>query len=130
MGGLKMSVIFITYLFFLLGSSPITGFLVNIGIESICLAIRIQFMHTIIQLNVSKYITQTLLRCLGVFLLSAAILLVVFLQVENFSLLGRILSVTSSSVTFSIIIIYRMGLNKEERHFVLSKLKLLKNKIG
>ena len=100
----------ITYLFLENGGSPVTGLLVNIGIEVFCLSERLFFCKKQLQLPVFNFLIDVVVRCTFVCILAFVIALYV----------NRILSVHYIStilldIFITMAIIMLLGLSDDEK---------------
>lgn len=119
LGGIKMLSIPFTWGFLKLGGSPLTGMLVNIGLQMFCLFGELYFAKRYIALDVKRYFVQVVLRCWGVFLL-ALVLSFIF---HKFISSNILLSLPVSFILICLFI-FVLGIDKSERNLLMSVLKI------
>ncbi len=126
-GGIQMMNLPISYILLRIGCIPETVIFVAIGISQCCLAVRLWMLQSMIGLEVRHYLRKvyfnviTVISCASILPLIAAYYL--DSNFSNFVLLSVI------CVTMSVIVIFYLGCNVQERTFVLSKVsKFLKRK--
>ena len=129
-GGIKLSVIIFTFIFLELGGEPWIAYVVDIGIELVCLCLRIRYMGFILELPVHEYIKDVLTPCALVSTLSGAILFLIYRQLgPGVSSILRISIMVLSSVAITGTIILFVGLNFHERSRVYAMTRKLRQKI-
>lgn len=119
-GGTKLLAIPIVYAVLLCGGTPITGILVNIFLEVICLSLRLYYNKRMLDLPVVAFVKSAFFKCY--FVLLAAMVIPYLLYTHIQTALWANLPASLISVMGCI---YLLGLNKKERAFVRSKTRLL-----
>lgn len=106
----------ISYVLLKIGNPPVTVFIVSLSIEVTILFLRLWLVDRLVDFPVKKYIKEVFLNALFVSILSAIIpILAHILLDENF---GSTVIVCLLCILITIIVIYTIGLNKEEREFI------------
>lgn len=125
-GGTKLLVVPIVWIVLNFGGSPLTGILINIVIEWICLAERLYFNKKFTNFPIKEYAIKAIILCWFVFTI-AFILALVFYKFVNDSIFVSV----PFSILVSILSIWFLGITKDERRFVtiriISILKKRKN---
>lgn len=123
MGSIKLLAIPLTWLFLHYGGTPLTGLVVNIFLQFICLIGELYFCKKYVNLSRVKYV-MNILRCWFVFFVSLGISYLFIMYISS----SLILNLTFSFL-LSIMTIYFIGFNKEEKNilvtFISGKLKKL-----
>ena len=118
-GGTKLLILPLVYIWVCLGGSPIVGIWTNIILEVVCLCQRMYFNKMYNGLNCLSYIKDTIIPCWCVFglALSTSFLIRQYVSDNIFILVGI-------SVLLSAFIIGFVGFNSAERQFAVSKLQV------
>lgn len=116
-------VFLLTALFFKLGFPSTSAFIITIVLSFLGLFARLWELHYSVQFPVRKYMRYVLLPVTCVALL--ALLLPVPLVVFTSSSFLRFIGVIAMSVLSVIVIVYMCGLDKEEKRFLLNKVRQL-----
>lgn len=120
-GGLQLMNLPVAYLCLYLGAIPESVVIVAIIISQCCLAARLYMLNDMINLDIRKYLKEVYFNVLFITLLSSVIPFVISKMVgESFP---NFLLVTVIALICTSIVEYFVGCNKDERHFVVSKLK-------
>lgn len=119
-GGIKLLALPLTYLFLKQGGSPLTGIIINIVLEFICVAGRLYFNKKQLGFKIKHFVLHVLLRCWGIFLLS-------FLTVYFFCnyVSDNVFLVCVFSFLLSTFIIWSVGVNSYEKDFIIKVLHSL-----
>lgn len=126
-GGLQMMNLPVSYVLLRVGFIPETVMIVAICISQCCLAARLYMLRGMIGLSVRRYLKKVYLNVVAVSVISAILPIVISFQMsENF--LSFIVSCLISAIC-TLTAIFYVGCNKEERIFVLGKLKNLRSRI-
>lgn len=123
-GGILLMIVPLAYIPLKLGAEPYTVFIVHLTIAIIAFITRIFIVQKLIDLSIKEYLINAILPCIKVASLSIPISLVVKFALPNgvvYSIVDGIISLIIVSVTS-----YLFGLTENERHFVLSKVPILK----
>lgn len=126
-GGLQMMNLPISYVLLRLGCIPETVLIVAICISQCCLAARLYMLRGMIGLSVKQYLSKVYFNVLIVTVLSAILPYIIFYYL-NETFFSFIL-VCIVSVISTCIVIYYIGSNKQERQFILSKVKAIRSKL-
>lgn len=126
-GGLQMMNLPTSYILLRLGCIPETVFIVAICISQCCLAARLYMLRGMIGLSVKQYLSKVYFNVLMVTVLSAILPCIIF-HYLNETFINFIL-ICIVSVICTCITIYYVGSNKQERKFILSKVKAIKSKL-
>lgn len=115
---LSVSIVFISILLFAyiaysLGGVPETIYYIAILITNICVFIRLFSLRLLIGLSVKRFATAVLLRCLLVGSISTILPFVIYSMLPQS--LWSVLTVFVASFLSSIVTIYLLGLDKNER---------------
>lgn len=117
-GGTKLLAIPIVWIILSHGGDPLTGILVNIFLELICLGERLIFNKKVTGLSPGIYLTKTVGRCWAVFFVAFLILYVIkeYIKLNIFIMLPISLIVT-------IFIIALFGISSSERTLLLGMVR-------
>ena len=118
-GGSMLMICPVAYICLRLGAPPFGVFIVHLIIGGIAHFLRLLFIKRMIELSLRQYFTTVIIPCVLIILLSFMFLYI--LPTVNV-LLGIALSLV---VVFLLIVI--IGLKREERQFIYSKLRKFKN---
>jgi len=127
-GGLLLLCLPITYIFLRNGFCPEIAFYINIFISIIALYARLKILTKLINLDISKYIKQVILKSIFVALISSIFPFILY-RLLPMNLLGLILTIFSSIIS-SVLTIYLIGLNKYEKIYIRNATKKLIFRIG
>ena len=117
----------LTYLVYKLGCSPVSAYIVFIAVYFVLIFVRLYLVKDLINLKPSLYLKNVLLRVFEVSLVACVLpLLIVLLQPQSMLRLFETLIVSSLSVLTTI---YFIGMEKNEREFVVEKIKTRINKL-
>jgi O-antigen/teichoic acid export membrane protein len=116
-GGLSILILPVTYLFFKFGYPPESTFIVSINIAVVAFVFRLLFTKKQIpEFSIRQFIQEVLIRNIPVILLSV---LIPWLIISNMHPgFTRLILVTLTSLSISIITIYSVGLKNNERLFI------------
>lgn len=123
-GGLQLLNLPIAYIALYLGAIPESVIIVAIIISQICLLARLLFLREIVGLSIREFVKSVYLNVLIVSVLSLIIpmYLAFSLQVGWLSFI----TVSVTTVLTTGLVVFFVGLRKEERTFFLSKLRAIK----
>ena len=127
-GGLSILILPLSYLFFKLGYPPESTFVVSISIAVIAFVFRVLFTKKQIpEFSIRQFIQEILIRNIPVILLSV---LIPWLILSNMHPgITRLILVTVTSLSISIITIYSVGLKNTERLFIKNVLGAFNQKV-
>lgn len=125
-GGLQMMNLPLSYIFLHMGLFPEVVIVVAIVISQCCLFARVLMLRGMIGLSVKKYLINVYLNVVVVAIVSS-IFPILMMDRVNDSFASFALS-SFFAVVYTGIIIYYLGLSKEERLFLLNKIFNIKNK--
>lgn len=116
-GGILLFIVPISYIVLKLGGKPESVFIVHCIICSIAFIVRLLILRKLIDLNISHYLNNVIIKCLSTIILSLPIplLLKYFLNYDSISSITIIIISLLSSICCS----YFFGLNKQEQKFVM-----------
>lgn len=116
-GGILLFIVPISYIVLKLGGKPESVFIVHCIICSIAFIVRLLILRKLIDLNISHYLNNVIIKCLSTIILSLPIplLLKYFLNYDSISSITIIIISLLSSICCS----YFFGLNKQEQKFVI-----------
>ena len=115
-GGTKLLILPLVYIWLLFGGSPLTGIWANIILEAVCLCQRMYFNKKYNGLNWLSYVKKTILPCWIVFGIALAISFIFRIYVSS-----NVFILTIISVLISFVIITFIGFNHSERQMAYSK---------
>lgn len=116
-GGLKMCALPIAYFVLKLGGSPVTGLIVNVAIEVVCLFLRLYFNKKQIGMDVCLYMKDVVARCILVLIVAYTISY--YLNLQSLAVFVSVpISFLSTTIVISI-----LGVSKRERNMVYTKIK-------
>ena len=119
-GGILLMILPVSYISLKLGAAPYSVFIVHVIFAFLAFFARLLMARRAIGLPVYEFITSVILRILCVTLLSAIIPFALHLFMKEG--LGRLLIIVFLSVFLSLVVIYSIGLQSEERTFIKEKL--------
>ena len=122
-GGLQLLNVPISYLCFKLGMSINSVFWVALFISIICLVARIMMLYRMIQFPIRKFLVAVCVNAVCVFIIAIVPPLLLTWYIQN-SLIGFCF-ICVISLLSSILSIYYVGCNREERNFIYSKVSYL-----
>ena len=126
-GGLQLMNLPISYILLRLGFIPETVLIVAICISQCCLGTRLFMLRSMIGLSIRQYLSRVYFNVLLVTVLSAIIPCVVFYHLNETFV--NVMFICVVSVICTCIVIYYIGCNKQERQFILSKVKAVRRKL-
>lgn len=126
-GGLSLLILPISYLFFKLGYPPISTFIISISIAVFAFVFRILFTKKQIpKFSIRLFLQEVIIRNIPIVLLSV---LIPWLLISNMhSGFSRLILVTLTSLSISILTFYFFGLKNNERLFVKNVLVKVHNR--
>lgn len=122
-GGLQLLNVPVSYLCFRFGISINSIFWVALFISIICLSARIVMLHKMIQFPIRRFLVAVCVNAVSVFVVAIVLPLLLAWYIQD-SLIGLCL-ICVISLLSSILSIYYVGCNKEERNFIYSKVSYL-----
>lgn len=126
--GVSVFAFIFSWSFFCLGFPPESAYCVYFFIRSLLVLVRLLLLKGMIAFNPMIYLKSVLLKIVPVSILAFAFPLLLLLVPIPQSF-WRVVLVTSISVPVTVCIVSVLGVTKEERGFVVGKLKQLKNKL-
>jgi O-antigen/teichoic acid export membrane protein len=117
-GGILLMNFPVSYLLLYLGFAPESTLVVAIVISQVCLATRLYFLRTSVKLPIVKFIKEVYLKAILVTVLSAIAPYICYLYIEPS--ITRFVTICSVSIIISVLCIYYIGCNKEERKTILN----------
>ena len=122
-GGTMLLIVPVSYLFLKLGYNPSVVFIVHLAFCMITFVLRLFIVRPMIHFSIMEYFRVAILPCVksGVLAITIPTLLYIFLPR---TLLNGVI-VLLSSVFFSIIAVYLLGITYNERAFLNRKLSLV-----
>lgn len=122
-GGTMLLIVPVSYLFLKLGYNPSVVFFVHLAFCLITFVLRLIIVRPMILLSIREYIKVTLWPCFKSGLLAIIIPTVLYMLLPN-TLTNGVL-VLLSSIIFSVIAVYLLGINHNERAFINQKISLV-----
>mgnify|MGYP006988848411 CR=1 FL=1 len=119
-GVAKLLVFPIAWLVLYLGGSPVTGVIVNVGIEICCIGIRLFFNKRYTQLPVIKFVKEAIIHCWMVFLIILGVAFLIKHFISPNYIIGIVVCLILSPVG-----IWILGLNGSERRLLIEKALVL-----
>lgn len=113
----------LSYVVLKLGASPVSVYVVYVGVSLLLLCLRLWLLHRMVRYNARLYLRTVLLRIVSVTLVAIPIAYVIRQQMND-SWQTLIVSSSLSVLTVSIVV-YVIGMTKVERTMVNDKLKIL-----
>ena len=123
-GGILLSIVPIAYIVLKLGGKPYSVFIVNIIIAMIAFMARLVIVKKLIDFSIRKYVFQVVVPCMTVLLPSALTAVVIKHVIPS----GLIYSFANMIlvVIVTVVVSFILGLSKNERNFILEKVKIVK----
>ena len=118
-GSLSLSCFFVTYVFYELGLPVETAYYVNIGIQITILFARLIILSRQTGISIRQYIASVLYQSLVVALLLYASVFLFLKLMPQETFVNALLVVLSCEV-IACVLIFLLGLNKNERKFIVS----------
>lgn len=122
-GGTMLLIVPVSYLFLKLGYNPSVVFFVHLAFCLITFVLRLIIVRPMILLSIREYIKVALWPCFKSGLLAIIIPTVLHMLLPN-TLTNGVL-VLLSSIIFSVIAVYLLGINHNERAFINQKISLV-----
>lgn len=126
-GGILLLNFPISYLLLYWGMIPEITLVVAIVISQICLVARLCFLKNMIQLPIMEFIRTVYLKVIIVTVISAILPFICYYYLE--ASIIRFASVCSISIISSLISIYYIGCNKDERRKVMNNINKIVKKV-
>lgn len=120
-GGTQMMNFPISYILLHMGVFPEITIIVAIFISQICLLERLHFLRKMVHLPSLRYFKEVYLNLIVVTVLSVAVPGILYFSIENEAL--RFFAVCIASVLTSAVVIYAIGLQRNERVLVVNRIK-------
>lgn len=117
----------LSWIFYYWGFDAWITYLVYFFIYCIILYVRLWLVKSQIAMPIGQYVKEVLLRVIPVLVLSFCVPILITCNMSQGLL--RLFLVTSVSILCSAVLIFVIGLTSGERHFVLSKFKMLSSKV-
>ncbi|GEN29583.1 hypothetical protein HVA01_32290 [Halovibrio variabilis] len=125
--GVSILTFIFAWLLFWLGFPAEVAYLVHLFIRIILVVLRVFLLKSMISFSPSLYFKSVFIRIMPVSLLAFLVpLLVLFVPIPQSFL--RVVLVTLVSVPVTLLVVYCLGLTKDERSFAIGKLKQLKTR--
>lgn len=121
-GGTKLTALPIAWIILYYGGSPLTGIVVNIGIEVICLMERLWFNNKRTSLSAIGYLLGTVGQCWLVFVLALSISMIFKAYVSS-----NVFIMLPFSLTITVAVVWTIGLHGNERK---AAVKLVASKLS
>lgn len=112
----KLMVFPIAWLVLYLGGSPVTGIVVNVGIEVLCIGIRLFFNKRYTQLPVRKFVKEVVVHCWAVFFVIFMVAMLIKHLLSPNYLIGIVICLLLTALG-----VWTLGLNKAERNLLKEK---------
>ena len=116
-----------SYIFFYLGCSPIIPYIIFIVVYAMLIAVRLMFLKKLVNFPVSEFLNETIFPVLKVTVISLILPFLVKFSLSS-SIVNSLLIMLTCFISVCISI-YSVGLNEDERNFLLRKLVNYKNKL-
>lgn len=113
----------LSYIFLKAGYSPELVFVVSIFISVCCLLLRIWMLNAMVSFPLGKFAVHVLLPVIAVSVVSIMIISTIAALVPN--ILSELISCTVLTILVTVITIYYIGLTKNERQLIVSKIAML-----
>lgn len=123
-GGLRLTVLPISYFILKYGGEPYSVFMVNLGIDVLAFFVRLFVGHKLVGFPIWGFIQKVLYRILMVGI--TALIVPVFLHFSMEEGFVRLVITAISSVLITALLIFYLGIEKSERNIVM---KFIKSKI-
>ena len=118
-GSLSLSCFFVTFIFYKLGFPVETAYYVNIGVQIAILFARLIILSRQTGISIRQYIASVLYQSLVVALLLYASVFLFLKLMPQETFVNALLVVLSCEV-IACVLIFLLGLNKNERKFIVS----------
>lgn len=123
-GGILLLIVPIAYVVLKLGGEPYSVFVVHLMIAFIAFTARLLIVKRLINLSIRKYVSQVIFPCILVLLPSVVIAIII----KHFMPYGILYSLINIIIIVVVTgsISFILGLSKNERNFILKKIKVVK----
>jgi O-antigen/teichoic acid export membrane protein len=120
-GGAGMLVFPLAWLLFVIGLSPESAYICNIAVYILQLCLRIYLLHDMVGMSVYRYMHEVLLKVTMTSLIAFSFpLIVCYVLEDSYTRFSLVLLV---GAIFTVSSIYFVGLNNDERQFVVSQIR-------
>lgn len=109
------------------GLAPPSVFYVTIGLSLTALFGRLFMLRLLLDLNIIKFITEVVVKCWGIFILT--VIPLYYITAPMSTSFFTLLTSSFISILISVILILFVGMSKNERFFIFTTLKSKVNKI-
>lgn len=120
-GGILLTIVPISYLVLKLGATPWSVFVVHLIICCVAYATRLAIIRPMINLVISNYFKEVILRCILVAIVSSVLPIAIKMIADDFA--GKSIVVIAVCITYSSVCCLFLGFDSHERNVVLSKIK-------
>ena len=117
-GGTKLMAIPMVYVMLKLGMSPLAGVWANIFLDLVCIVERLYFNHKLLGFDYMQFARSVLLKCAVLFAVSFGLSYMFYRYVTD-----MFIPSAAASLMLSLMTIWLIGLNKDERQIVIRYLK-------
>ncbi len=111
----------LSYIAIKLTSSPTAPFVISIFISVLSMLLRAYFVEKLIGLKVITFTKSVIIKVIPATIISPVLPTAMAILIP--SSISRLAAITVSSILFSAIVIFTIGLNREERTLVINKFK-------
>ena len=120
-GSLQLSILPLSFILIDKGFSPEITIFINIIISIIALYFRLTFLNKLIGFSIRKYFKEVIIKIISITVLTIIPpLIICYCLPPSFA---RFIFISLSSITFTILLIFFIGLNKTEKNLILKVFK-------
>ena len=120
-GGILLTILPIAYVVLKLGGNPQSVFIVHLLICTIAFIVRLFIIRPMIRLSLTKYIKEVIVRCAVVGICAGAVSFAVNILLDS-SLFSSIMECCISVLSVAVFS-FMIGMTKNERDFIINKIK-------
>lgn len=122
-GGILLAIVPISYVILKFGAPPYSVFIVHFICAILAQSARVYMLRPMINLSIKDYFNKVVIRVGAVLLFSLLLCCAIHITHSNSSIIYIILDSLSCAV-ISILLIYFIGFEKNEKNFLISRLKI------
>ena len=126
-GGILLLILPASYIVLKMGGEPESVFIVNLSFAVLAQIARLWLLRHMINISIRRYISNVVIRILCVGLLSSILPFMICNNLnESFT---RVILVSVSSICSTLIFVFAIGLNRQEKEFIKDKIQYIKRKL-
>ena len=128
-GGMQLMNFPVSWVCLKAGMQPEAVYVIAIAISLLCLVLRLLFLRKMAGLDIIRYLKNVCCNVLSVSVAAVVIPFILYGIIEDDGWF-KLITVSLVSVLCSACSIYAIGCSKNERHFILAKIRMIKDRIS